>query len=42
MMGKEDMHTKLWSRNLNGRDHIRDKGIYGSMLNWILGKQDMK
>jgi hypothetical protein len=31
------MNTKFCSENLNGRDHLADKGINGRiMLKWIL------
>jgi hypothetical protein len=33
------MHTKVWSENLEGRDHLQDLDINGKiMLEWILGK----
>jgi hypothetical protein len=33
------MHTKLWSENLKGKDHLEDLGIDGrTILECILGK----
>jgi len=28
----------ILSENLKGRDHSEDPGVYGTMLEWILGK----
>jgi hypothetical protein len=37
------MYTKLWSENLNVRDHREDVGVDGRIiLEWILGKQGGK
>jgi len=37
--GTDEMHTKVWFENLNGRDHPEDLGINGKIvLKWILGK----
>jgi hypothetical protein len=34
------MHTKFWSENLRGRDHLEDLGIdERTILEWILGTQ---
>jgi hypothetical protein len=29
------MHTKLWSRNLKGRDHSEDLGVDGSIRMYL-------
>jgi hypothetical protein len=34
-----EIHTKIWSENLRGRDHFEDLSIDGRMLEWILQKQ---
>jgi hypothetical protein len=26
------MHTKFWSKSLEGRDHFEDIGIYGKII----------
>jgi hypothetical protein len=31
-MGRREMHTKLWSGNLKGRDHLEELGIHGSII----------
>jgi hypothetical protein len=34
------MHTRFWSENLEGRDHLGDLGVDGRIiLEWISGKQ---
>jgi hypothetical protein len=33
------MHTKFWSENLKGRDHVEDLGMDKKIiLEWMLGK----
>jgi hypothetical protein len=32
------MDTKFWSENLKKRDHLKDLGTDGRMLNYILKK----
>jgi len=32
------VHTKFWSENLKVRDHSKDLGVGGKILEWILGK----
>jgi len=33
------MHTKFWSENLKGRDHMKDLGVNEMIiLEWILRK----
>jgi len=35
----EVTHTKLWSENLKGTDHLEDLGIDGNLiLEWIVEK----
>jgi len=35
----QDMHTKFWSGNVKGRDHLEDLGVDGwIILGWILRK----
>jgi len=37
------MHKMFWFENLNGRDHVEDLGVDGSIiLEWILGKYGWK
>jgi hypothetical protein len=34
-----EMHTKLWSKNLKGRDHMENLGVDEKViLEWILWK----
>jgi len=34
------MHTKFWSENLEGRDHLENVDTYGRLiLIWILGSR---
>jgi hypothetical protein len=34
------MHTKFWSENLKGRDHLENLGTNRMIIfNWIFGKQ---
>jgi hypothetical protein len=30
--GRDEVHTKFWSENLKGRDHLEDLGIDGKMI----------
>jgi hypothetical protein len=37
------MHTKFWSENLKGRNHVEDLGIDERIISeWILGKYGRK
>jgi hypothetical protein len=37
--GRREMHTKFWTENMKGGDHMEDPGIDEKILEWILGKQ---
>jgi len=37
--GKEDVYTEFWWGNLRERGHLKDPGVYGSIiLKWIFRK----
>jgi hypothetical protein len=40
---RHDTHTKFWSENLKGRDHLEDLYVGGrGLLKWILTKLGVK
>jgi len=38
-VGRREVHTGFWWRNLRGKDHLGDRGVDGRIiLRWILRK----